>query len=818
MLFDFEADEQVAVWHNEGSATLGADKKLERAERFAASGQHSMRFFTPAWRPEEHGGAQKWPAFECKPPITDWSKFDRLVMSLVNVTEAPQKLMLLISDSKLPTRSGLLHRELLEPMSQAQVVIDLRKGFATRKVDAADIHVMHFFTEDPPIDMTVHLDRLLLLEPGEAAPPLPAGYVRQVATLHSGAIDAVRSSIAESADRMREAAKGTPAILAWVSDTVAGTESRLADLQARVDRGDESALEVPAEIARLRNEVSRLETFVAVELGFEKVRPAVQVAEAGSDVVIGFATSMEKVLPRAGVPSLRTSRRVSLSLAQNEKESLQVIVMPLRRDLESVRVRVSDLRAARGERLAAENVDAIAVGYVETKAVPPYGSSHVGWWPDPILDFMDTVDIAEGDAQAFWVRVRAPKEQPPDRYRGKLEVLIEGRPAFSFDLAVRVYGFAVPDVSPLPLAVTFGPHDHPRPETTEEQAKWRESPDYPLNAWKRHKSEWADFLADYYITIDSLYDYAGWQPAFEDLKRLHDQGRLDTFNLGYFSVLGEGEEAAKKWRADVLERLRQRYERAKELGLLEHAYIYGCDEHPKDKFPAVERAAATLKVEFPDVPVMTTTYDHSFGLESVIKSVDAFCPLTPRFDAGKAAQVRAQGQQVWWYICCGPHHPHANMFIEYPAIEGRLLMGAMTAKYRPDGFLYYQISIWNSEKPIDGGPFTDWDPRSWTTYHGDGSWTCVGPDGTPLPTIRLENFRDGLEDYAYVRVLEDTIAQVEAGDMSAEGRAVWLSDARELLEVPESVAKSMTEYTTDAAAVYRYRRQLAEAIESAPAD
>ena len=136
---------------------------------------------------------------------------------------------------------------------------------------------------------------------------------------------------------------------------------------------------------------------------------------------------------------------------------------------------------------------------------------------------------------------------------------------------------------------------------------------------------------------------------------------------------------------------------------------------------------------------------------SVIKSMDAFCPLTPSFDPAKAAKARAAGKQVWWYICCGPHHPHANMFIEYPAIEGRLLMGAMTAKQRPDGFLYYQISIWNSRQPITSGPFTDWDPRSWTTYHGDGSWTCVGPDGTPLPTIRLENFRDGLEDYAYVR-------------------------------------------------------------------
>ena len=72
------------------------------------------------------------------------------------------------------------------------------------------------------------------------------------------------------------------------------------------------------------------------------------------------------------------------------------------------------------------------------------------------------------------------------------------------------------------------------------------------------------------------------------------------------------------------------------------------------------------------------------------------------------------------------------------AIESRLLMGAMTAKYRPDGFLYYSLSIWNQNKPIESGPFTDWNPVSWTTYHGDGSLLCSGPGGKPVPTIRLE--------------------------------------------------------------------------------
>ena len=232
----------------------------------------------------------------------------------------------------------------------------------------------------------------------------------------------------------------------------------------------------------------------------------------------------------------------------------------------------------------------------------------------------------------------------------------------------------------------------------------------------------------------------------------------------------------------------------------------------------LEQTAQTLRHEFPKALLMTTSYDHSYGLDTVVKTMDAWCPLTPSFKPDQAARAREAGRQVWWYICCGPHHPHANMFIEYPAIEGRLLMGAMTAKQRPDGFLYYQISIWNSRKPITSGPFTDWDPRSWTTYHGDGSWTCVGPDGTPLPTIRLENFRDGLEDYAYAIILEEIIRQREASAKAlTPADKEWLTNAKAALPVPGTLVKSMTEYSTEPAQLYAWRNRIGDLIDSSGA-
>ena len=134
-----------------------------------------------------------------------------------------------------------------------------------------------------------------------------------------------------------------------------------------------------------------------------------------------------------------------------------------------------------------------------------------------------------------------------------------------------------------------------------------------------------------------------------------------------------------------------------------------------------------------------------------------------------------------------------------------MLMGAQTLRMRPDGFLYYQISIWNAERPISKGPFTDWVTRSFMTLNGDGCWTAVGPGGKPLSTLRLENFRDGLEDYAYALLLEKKLA--------ANPDAPWAAEAKALLDVPKNVMNTMNDFNDDPAALYAWRNAMADLID-----
>lgn len=509
-----------------------------------------------------------------------------------------------------------------------------------------------------------------------------------------------------------------------------------------------------------------------------------------SPLAVGVADSMSQIRPRDGFDAslVRPAVSASLRLARGEHEALQIVVLPTGGDTEYVSVTCEG-------GLGGLKVKCSPLGYVKTVAQPSnargclVGDRHgarpagIGWWPDPILSYTNGCRIAVGDVQSFWIDVFAPTNAPPGMRRLALAV---GGCRLPF--TVKVEKFALPATSPLPVLVTFNPRARLGTIGKEAFDAINADPETPVNLWNRHRDEWGDFLADHYVMMDNLYTRA--LPYADQLVRMRDQGRLGAFTLGYWNPQNVAE---AEWRKKHLADFRKALDFCKTEGILSHAWLYGADEVTERGIPSVDRAAAILRREFPEVGVMTTAYDFTFG--DVASNVTAFCPLTPKYAeyASEAAAAKRKGRQVWWYVCMEPHAPYANIYVECPPIEARLLMGAMTAKYRPDGFLYYEIAYWNSNRPISGGPFTDWTPVTLPRFHGDGSWVCCGPDGMPLSTQRFENFRDGLDDFAYVKILESRGAS---------------------FAVPSSVVESLTNFTDSTSAVYAWRERMADMIEN----
>jgi hypothetical protein len=218
-----------------------------------------------------------------------------------------------------------------------------------------------------------------------------------------------------------------------------------------------------------------------------------------------------------------------------------------------------------------------------------------------------------------------------------------------------------------------------------------------------------------------------------------------------------------------------------------------------------------MKEMFPHIPFLTTIRDDSCGTDSILGDVDSFVPNIEFWNVTKVTEGRRAGHKVWWYICSDPKAPGPNVFVECPPVEARLLMGALMQRFKPDGFLYYALALWRCQKPITTGPFTDWLARNREWYHGDGCMTYCGPDGTPIASQHLENFRDGLEDLWYCRILERCLAE------RAKKDEAWARSARAALAVPSELVKSIKQFSIDSDVLNRWRDGVADLIESTTA-
>ncbi len=566
---------------------------------------------------------------------------------------------------------------------------------------------------------------------------------------------------------------------------------------------------------------------------------------ASGEMMVGLATSMDQIRPTVTEIEPCVATKVDMRLARGESEAVQVYVMPRGETaLRDVSVSFTDALVreepwwaiiSRRKTLDESCLKTCVVGHLECKGRVNYRRAYVegdcasfvrntrdltpGWYPDPLLSFKTSCDVEPLVCQAFYVQVKVPESATPGVYRGRLRIMASNAAPIEIPVSVRVNSFAVPRESALPLAITFGPMVWAKRQwMTQEKYDFlkslEKSPHAPVNAWRSHANEWADFLSERYVMPNSIYHKETPLPFADKLAAYRREGRLGWYCLGYYTPLetldDNGESA---WRRMHLPRLKANYEQAKRLGILDRAYFYGCDEAPKERHPRVARAVAILKEEFPGIPVATTGFDPDFGLgKSLLNQIDWFMPLTSRpYYSGneeKIAQARKCGKRVWWYVACGEKAPRANVFVETPPSELRSLLSAQSWKAKADGFLYFETTIWNADHPIsaDTAPFTDWPAESWrrtASFHGDGTMVYCGPDMTPLSSLHFEAVRDGVEDYAYLKLLAEKI--------EANPNAPWVETAQRLLACEQ--VRSVYDFDDRSERHYAWRNAIADILD-----
>lgn len=272
--------------------------------------------------------------------------------------------------------------------------------------------------------------------------------------------------------------------------------------------------------------------------------------------------------------------------------------------------------------------------------------------------------------------------------------------------------------------------------------------------------------------------------------------------------------------APVIEHLRER-------GWLDRAYAYWFDEPSEEDYPYVVEGMTVLGENLPGLTRLLTEQPEPplFG------AVDLWVPVLSMFRPDDCRARQEAGEDVWWYVCCGPHAPYPNNFIDHPAINQRIRPW-MAEKYDVTGELYWSTTFYGHMP--DGetirNPWEDamtYRPRGGYWGNGDGMLlypAARAPSETPVlegpvVSIRWEMLRDGIEDWEYMWTLKREMARLEALRPTADLRTrreatAALREAREALQAPNRLAESLVTFTDDPQDLLRERERIARAIEA----
>ncbi len=122
--------------------------------------------------------------------------------------------------------------------------------------------------------------------------------------------------------------------------------------------------------------------------------------------------------------------------------------------------------------------------------------------------------------------------------------------------------------------------------------------------------------------------------------------------------------------------------------------------------------------------------------------------------------LKADIKERWTYYCCGQVDRVSNRFLAFPSIRNRIL-GVQLFKYDIKGFLQWGYNFYNSQgsiRPID--PYNSTTGGGWVPG-GDTFVVYPDFDGKPIASLRLEVFREALQDMRACQALAKKIGKEE---------------------------------------------------------
>lgn len=490
---------------------------------------------------------------------------------------------------------------------------------------------------------------------------------------------------------------------------------------------------------------------------------------------------------------------VKISAAKNEYESFQVVIKNGPIALKSVTFVLPDLiNEKKGTAIDRSYVTIRKVGYVPTRK-PCYPVKYVGLWPDPLLP-LEKTDIKPAVTQSFWVSVKIPEEAPAGNYQGFIIVNADGIEPQKIAVVLTVYDFTLPKESHLTTAFDFYGHltrfRYPQ-AMNESQAAYDERIE-DLN--EKYIIEMLKYRMNPILNIDPLSQT--------------ELGKIDRyrwFGITHFAIGRKGGTFNNNWPGtdEEIEALLPLYRTYGEIlklnKMFDMHYIYTWDEGDIGN-PRVAKICSMIHRAYPELRNMACY--HGFWDPQQFpdwgKDIDIWTFQIDNFDESKMKRLKELNKEIWMYISGPGGYTTPNLAIDFDSMDYRIIPW-LCWKYGIKGFLYWSVNFWDKVDPFENAANTDWE------QNGNGLLFYPG-QREPLVSLRMEIFRDGMEDYEYLVLLKDKIDLMEhTGKIAIEPELI--ERAKQLLTVEDPLAGSMDRFTKDAEILYEQRNKIAEMIE-----
>ncbi len=533
---------------------------------------------------------------------------------------------------------------------------------------------------------------------------------------------------------------------------------------------------------------------------------------------------------------VNSKHSIAIAAARNETEPFQIIISSPNRKLEDVTVSVSDLEDERGNKIPFSKIKLYRQEYIYVRNPSPYSPYPPGWWPDALVPFVNPYDgkavptmqmVRDGNVepkkyrlsgarfpgspfavwpsrnQPVWGDILVPKDAVAGNYSGKLTVTCWACTPQTLPLQLTVWDFELP-AGPT-LATDFGSL-----EAVATARHYAQGSQEALTLQDRYATAMQEHRLT--VPIPSAYLPSVRADGSIDSNQTHSNLKrfMESHDTGAFRIPNfPGSVSQPKFKKRFSRYLQSYYEYLNTQGWSKGAFYFPVDEpNTREAYELVRLYSQLIHESEPRIRILCTeqTYpqDNSWG--ELQGSIDIWCPLFAFYDKSSAKKVLKQGNQLWTYtaLCqkAPTYHPEfqkvgglSTFFwqIDFPSLNFRLPLWVIWED-QIQGLLYWSTVHWND-------PARDvWtDPAFRNRYNGEGYFFYPGSDAGiegPVTSIRLKVLREGIEDLAYLKLLDQLGEHEFAATQAAKIASSWWKwddDPQQLYLIRAALAQKIME-------------------------